>query len=99
MGGIPKEPAKVAGMTPEEKYQYYINAGPKRNRGMAPEAVEGRPQPNRSCQVMGENLVPLFEDPECTLGLGSFTAFLFVALNDQLRPGCGQTALLKGSHH
>ena len=34
-----------------------------------------------------------------TLGLGSFTAFVIVCLNDQTVEGCGQTALLKGAHH
>ena len=48
---------------------------------------------------MGHNSVPLFEDPEMTLGMGSFTTFAFVCLNDQTRKGCGQTALLRGAHH
>ena len=38
--------------------------------------------------------VPLFEDPDMTLGLGSFTAFVIVPLNEQTREGCGQTAVL-----
>jgi len=93
-------------MTPEQKYQHYINAGRNPltgkplNEGKATGARHGQPQVGRSCTVLGENGgVPLFNDRECTLGLGSFTAFLFVALNGQLTPGCGQTALLKGSHH
>ncbi len=44
-------------------------------------------------------MVPMFQDPEMTLGLGSFTAFVFVCLNDQTVEGRGQTSLLKGSHH
>ena len=44
-------------------------------------------------------MTPMFEDPEMTLALGSFTAFVFVCLNDQTREGCGQTALLPGAHH
>ena len=43
---------------------------------------------------MGHNMVPLFEDPDMTLGLGSFTAFVIIPLNDQTREGCGQTAVL-----
>ena len=42
---------------------------------------------------------PLFEDPDMTLGLGSFTAFVIVPLNEQTREGCGQTAVLPGAHH
>ena len=34
-----------------------------------------------------------------TLSLGSFTAFAFVALNDQTVAGCGQTAVIPGAHH
>eukprot|EP00747_Dinoflagellata_sp_TGD_P097179 gnl/TRDRNA2_/TRDRNA2_167054_c0_seq1.p1 gnl/TRDRNA2_/TRDRNA2_167054_c0~~gnl/TRDRNA2_/TRDRNA2_167054_c0_seq1.p1 ORF type:complete len:375 (-),score=59.09 gnl/TRDRNA2_/TRDRNA2_167054_c0_seq1:92-1216(-) len=108
--GIPQDPKLVEGMSYEEKYRYYINAGfdsrkkerTKLNEGKAPHALHGKPQPGPggSCDVLAENGgVPLFSDPECTLGLGSFTAFLFVALNDQTRPGCGQTALLPGTHH
>lgn len=72
--------------TPEEIYERYIASGPKGDLGRSPE-------------VMGHNMTPLFEDPTMTLGLGSFTAFAFVCLNDQTREGCGQTALLPGSHH
>ena len=43
-------------------------------------------------------MVPMFEDPAMTLSLGSFTAFAFVCLNDQTKPGCGQTSLLTGAH-
>eukprot|EP00411_Alexandrium_monilatum_P074711 CAMPEP_0175559442 /NCGR_PEP_ID=MMETSP0096-20121207/36404_1 /TAXON_ID=311494 /ORGANISM="Alexandrium monilatum, Strain CCMP3105" /LENGTH=440 /DNA_ID=CAMNT_0016862645 /DNA_START=1 /DNA_END=1324 /DNA_ORIENTATION=+ len=106
VSGIPQDPKIVQDMTPEQKYRYFINAGkdPRTgkplNEGKAPEAHHGRPQVGESCMVLGENAgVPLFNDRECTLSIGSFTAFLFVALNDQTRPGCGQTALLKGSHH
>ena len=81
--GVPQE---VQEGTPEEIYNRYIASGPKGDLG-------------RSADVMGHNMVPLFEDPEMTLGMGSFTAFVFVCLNDQTREGCGQTALLKGAHH
>ena len=81
--GVPQEPQEG---TPDEIYRRYVASGPKGDLG-------------RSAEVMGHNSVPLFEDPEMTLGMGSFTAFVFVCLNDQTREGCGQTALLKGAHH
>ena len=80
---VPQEPQ--AG-TPEEIYERYITSGPRGDLG-------------RSADVMGHNMVPLFEDPGMTLGLGSFTAFVFVCLNDQTVEGRGQTALLRGAHH
>ena len=79
-------PQEVQQGTPEEIYKRYIASGPKGDLG-------------RSADVMGHNMVPLFEDPEMTLGLGSFTAFVFICLNDQTVEGHGQTALLPGSHH
>ena len=48
---------------------------------------------------MGHNMVPLLEDPEMTLGTGSFTAFVIVCRNDQLHKGCGSTAVLPRAHH
>ena len=72
--------------TPEEIYRRHFASGPKGDIGRSPE-------------VMGHNMVPLFEDPDMTLGLGSFTAFVIVCLNDQTRAGCGQTAMLRGAHH
>ena len=47
----------------------------------------------------GQNNTPLFQDPECSLSLGSFTAFVGVALNDQTEYGRGNLALLGGAHH
>ena len=79
-------PQEVQEGTPDEIYGRHFASGPKGDLGRSPE-------------VMGHNMVPLFQDPEMTLGLGSFTAFVFVCLNDQTQPGCGQTALLKGAHH
>ncbi len=79
-------PQKVQQGTPDEIYKRYFASGPKGDLGSSPD-------------VMGHNMVPMFEDPEMTLGLGSFTAFVFVCLNDQTVEGCGQTALLRGAHH
>jgi hypothetical protein len=72
--------------TPDEIYHRYFAAGPRGDLG-------------RSAAVMGHNFTPMVQDPERTLGLGSFTAFVFVSLSDQSRDGCGQTALVPRSHH
>jgi ectoine hydroxylase-related dioxygenase (phytanoyl-CoA dioxygenase family) len=79
-------PQDVQEGTEDEIYHHYVASGPKGDLGRSPE-------------VLGHNMVPLFEDPDMTLGMGSFTAFVFVCLNDQMREGCGQTALLTGAHH
>ncbi len=79
-------PQEVQEGTPEEIYLRHFASGPKGDLGRSPE-------------VMGHNMVPLFEDPDMTLGLGSFTAFVFVCLNDQTEEGRGQTCLLRGAHH
>ncbi|MDA0789408.1 MAG: hypothetical protein O2780_08115 [Proteobacteria bacterium] len=79
----PQEPQQG---TPEEIYLRHFASGPKGDLGRSPD-------------VMGHNLGPLFQDPEMTLGLGSFTAFAFVCLNDQTEPGCGQTSIIPGAHH
>jgi hypothetical protein len=72
--------------TPDEIYRRYFASGPKGPLG-------------RSAEVMGHNYVPFFQDPEMTLSLGSFTAFVFVCLNDQTVEGRGQTSVLPGGHH
>ena len=131
--GIPQDPKEVEGLTHDEKYRHYVNAGnphdhcwhlgrilprmpaiivrtgndprtggkEKLNLGKTSDLVgDGRPEPGRSCEVVGENGgVPLFNDPDCQLGIGSFTAFVFACLNDQTKEGCGQTSLLRGAHH
>ena len=81
--GIPQE---VQEGSEKEIYRRYIASGPKGDLGRSPD-------------VIGHNMGPLFDDPEMTLGLGSFTAFVFVCLNDQTVEGRGQTALLRGAHH
>ena len=72
--------------TPAEIYRRHFASGPKGDLGRSP-------------MVMGHNMTPMFQDPAMTLSLGSFTAFLFVCLNDQTIEGRGQTAVLPGSHH
>ena len=42
---------------------------------------------------------PLWQDPARRLSVGSFTAFVGIALNDQLSEGCGQLNLLGGGAH
>ena len=79
----PQEPMEGS---PEEIYRRYIASGPRGDIG-------------RSAEVMGHNNTPLFQDPEMTLSLGSFNAFLFVCLNDQTEEGRGQTMVLPRSHH
>ncbi|MED5554709.1 MAG: hypothetical protein VX576_01730 [Pseudomonadota bacterium] len=79
-------PQAVQEGTPEEIYARHFASGPKGDLGRSPE-------------VMGHNMVPMFEDPAMTLGLGSFTAFAFICLNDQTGEGRGQTAVLRGAHH
>ena len=71
--------------SPAEIYHHMIASGPKGDIG-------------RSADVIGTNTDPLFQDPEMTLSVGSFTAFVIVALNDQTKPGVGQTAIIPGGH-
>jgi hypothetical protein len=79
-------PQEVMRGSHDEIYSQYFASGPRGDLG-------------RSAEVMGHNMTPLFQDPAMTLGLGSFTSFLFVCLNDQMVEGCGQTSVLPGSHH
>jgi hypothetical protein len=69
----------------DEIYREMIAKGPRGDIG-------------RSADVIGSNTDPLFQDPDMTLAVGSFTAFVIVPLNDQMTPGCGQTAVVPGGH-
>ncbi|MEE2913326.1 MAG: hypothetical protein VX745_01505 [Pseudomonadota bacterium] len=71
--------------TEEEVYRQMIARGPKGDIG-------------RSADVIGSNMVPLFQDRDMTLSVGSCTAFAIVPLNDQREEGCGQTAVVPGGH-
>lgn len=53
---------------------------------------------NADAREIGANMTPFFQDPECTLSIGSFTAFVGIALNDQTEFGRGNLALLPGAH-
>ena len=46
----------------------------------------------------GSNDGLLWQDPEKRISLGSYTALVGVALNDQLQPGNGQFGVLAGMH-
>ena len=78
----PQEPSEDK---PEEIYRRLIASGPRGDIG-------------RSADVIGSNTDPLFQDPDMSLAVGSFTAFVIVALNDQTRGGAGQTAVVPGGH-
>jgi len=80
-----RPPQEIQQESPEEIYRRYIASGPKGDLG-------------RCADVIGHNFVPLFEDKEMTLSLGSFTTFAIVCLSDQTKEGSGQTAVLKGAH-
>ena len=46
----------------------------------------------------GTNDGQIWQDPDRRISLGSYTALVGVALNDQLEPGNGQLGVLKGMH-
>ena len=69
-----------------EKYRRMISSGPRGDIG-------------RSADVVGVNTDPLFQDPEMTNSVGSFTTFCIIPLNEQVEEGCGQTAVVPGGHH
>lgn len=48
--------------------------------------------------LRGSNDGLLWQDPERRISLGSYTALVGVALNDQVQPGNGQFAVLQGMH-
>ena len=49
-------------------------------------------------EVRGTNDGQLWLDPERRLSIGSYTTLVGVALNDQLLPGNGQLAVMRGCH-
>ncbi|MBV7330631.1 hypothetical protein KFU94_20825 [Chloroflexi bacterium TSY] len=54
---------------------------------------------DRSLGVIGVNSSPFFQDPDRTLSIGSFTAFVGIVLNDQPEFGYGNFAVVRGAHH
>ena len=66
---------------------------PVRGRPLDPAPYFGENDDRR-----GSNDGQLWQDPERTISLGSYSALVGVALNDQSIPGRGQFAVLKGMH-
>ena len=66
---------------------------PKTHRPIDSEKYFGKNDERR-----GANDGLLWMDPERTLSYGAYTTLVGVALNDQLEPGHGQFAVLKGLH-
>lgn len=78
-------------------------SGPIPSRADEIEPVRGRPRDaaryfGDDDDRRGSNDGQLWQDPGRTISLGSYTALVGVALNDQLEPGHGQFAVLKGLH-
>ena len=66
--------------------------------------VTGRPKDpipyfGENDDLRGSNDGQLWQDPEHRISLGSYTALVGIALNDQNIPGNGQFGVLKGMHH
>lgn len=66
---------------------------PTRGRPLDPVPYFGENDDKR-----GTNDGQLWQDPERRISLGSYTALVGIALNDQIEPGHGQFAVLKGCH-
>ncbi|MCZ6616529.1 MAG: hypothetical protein O7E57_00240 [Gammaproteobacteria bacterium] len=73
--------------------------------GRADEIDAARGRPKDASRYFGENDNrrgsndgQLWQDPDQTISLGSYTALVGVALNDQRQPGNGQFAVLEGMH-
>lgn len=49
-------------------------------------------------EAVGTNAGVVWQDPDRTISIGSYTAIVGVALNNQLTPGKGQFSVLKGMH-
>ena len=79
-------PQEVVGGSESERYKKMLSSGPRGDIGRSPD-------------VVGVNTDPLFQDPEMTNAIGSFTTFCIVPLNEQMEAGVGQTAVIPGGHH
>ncbi len=78
-------------------------SGPIPARAQDIEPDRGRPRDaarwfGEDDDVRGTNDGLLWQDPDRRISLGSYTALVGVALNDQLEPGNGQFAVLGGMH-
>ena len=77
---------KVQSGSEQEIYERWRASGPKGDVG-------------RSAEMIGHNQIPLFMDPDMTLGLSSSTCFICIACSDQTAEGVGQTMVVPGGHH
>ena len=78
-------------------------AGPIPTDASAIDPIRGRPLDSeryfgKNDEKRGTNDGLLWQDPDRRISLGSYTALVGIALNDQLEPGHGQFAVLKGMH-
>ena len=78
-------------------------AGPIPTKAEEIEPIRGRPiDPvpyfGENDEKRGTNDGLLWQDPDRRISLGSYTALVGIALNDQLEPGNGQFGVLKGMH-
>ena len=78
-------------------------SGPIPTKAEEIEPVKGRPiDPipyfGENDEKRGTNDGLLWQDPDHRISLGSYTALVGIALNDQLEPGNGQFGVLKGMH-
>jgi len=78
-------------------------SGPIPTRAEDIEPERGRPRDaaryfGEHDERRGTNDGLLWQDPERRISLGSYTALVGIALNDQLEPGNGQFAVLSGVH-
>ena len=78
-------------------------SGPIPQRADEIEPIRGRPLDapryfGDNDDRRGTNDGQLWQDPDKRISLGSYTALVGVALNDQLEPGNGQLGVLKGMH-
>ena len=78
-------------------------SGPIPARAEDIEPERGRPRDavrwfGKKDELRGTNDGLLWQDSDRRISLGSYTALVGIALNDQLEPGNGQFAVLKGMH-
>lgn len=78
-------------------------SGPIPRDGSEIEKIRGRPKDAVSYfgpydTNRGNNDGLLWQNPSHTMSLGSYTALVGIALNDQVEPGNGQFGVLKGMH-
>ena len=78
-------------------------SGPIPTQAAEIDPIRGRPIDaeryfGKNDEKRGTNDGLLWQDPDKRISLGSYTALVGVALNDQMKPGNGQFAVLNGMH-